>query len=62
MKLSCRKQINASVILLLTHSLMSQTWAWNAYAAMQRKGNKNETFTSHREIITSIFWLTCQGL
>lgn len=48
MKFSCRKQINAPVVLLLTHILMSQTWARNAYGPMQRKGNKNEEFASHR--------------
>lgn len=62
MKFTCRKQINAPVILILTHILISGTWAWNEYGAMQKKGNKNEKFVSHREIITSIFWLICQAL
>lgn len=41
MKFSCRKQINAPVI-LITQILINGTWAWNEYGAMQRKGNKNE--------------------
>lgn len=48
MKFSCRKQINAPVILILTHILVSGTWTWNEYGAMQRKGNKNEKFALHK--------------
>lgn len=48
MKFSCRKQINVPVILILTHILISGTWAWNENGAMQRKGNKNEKFVSHK--------------
>lgn len=56
MKFSYRKQINAPVILILTHILISGTWAWNEYGAMQRKGIKMRNLFPIKEIITSMMW------